>query len=128
MADLTSMLLEVGTSLEEADMGDSFVDAWTVANKVCLRRWETTCIYVVMVRRSVYRLVGCVIGSTAPALGQWADAVPITEAVPRIAPLIYPFNPTIHPNPNRCRTSFWRAWAGRCAAPRPRSPPTRWCS
>lgn len=34
MADLTSMLLEVGTSLEEADMGDSFVDAWTVANKV----------------------------------------------------------------------------------------------
>jgi len=34
VADLTSMLLTVGTELEEADMGDAFVDAWTVANMV----------------------------------------------------------------------------------------------
>lgn len=41
MADLTSMLLEVGTALEEADMGDAFVDAWTVANKVYMKGRDT---------------------------------------------------------------------------------------
>ena len=32
--DLGGVLLQVGTELEDTDMGDAFVDAWTVANKV----------------------------------------------------------------------------------------------
>lgn len=32
--DLGGVLLQVGTELEDMDMGEAFVDAWTVANKV----------------------------------------------------------------------------------------------
>lgn len=34
IADLGGVLLHVGTELEDMDMGDAFVDAWMVANKV----------------------------------------------------------------------------------------------
>jgi hypothetical protein len=34
MDDLGSVLMHVGSAFEGADMGEAFVDAWTVANKV----------------------------------------------------------------------------------------------